>query len=166
VRTLQNNLRSNASGYQRKLNNAISKHGANTNDLINQITVKRESLDNLSEAMSKSFVAGNIDMSTFVQVSGRGLKGACYCDCFSTFFSLRFCCTLIRKIDISRRVFSFFFFYFILSFSFLHQRSTKRRGLISIKYLRNLLHSMLFSVLGWDGMGGEGSRYTRGRMLL
>ena len=68
MRALQNTLRSNASGYQRKLNNAISRHGANTNDLINQITVKRESLDNLSEAMSKSFVAGNIDMNTFIQV--------------------------------------------------------------------------------------------------
>lgn len=68
VRVLQNKLKSDHLSYELKLNNAKMVCGSSTADVINQIEAKKQSLDDHSESVLKSYNKGAIDMTVFVQV--------------------------------------------------------------------------------------------------
>jgi hypothetical protein len=68
VRVLQNKLKSDHLNYELKLNNAKMVCGSSTADVINQIEAKKQSLDDHSESVLKSYNKGAIDMTVFVQV--------------------------------------------------------------------------------------------------
>ena len=68
VRVLQNKLKSDHLNYELKLNNAKMVCGSSTADVINQIEAKKQSLDDQSESVLKSYNNGTIDMTIFVQV--------------------------------------------------------------------------------------------------
>ena len=68
VKTLQNRLKNVHQNYELKLNNARMVCGSSTADIVNQIEAKKQSLDAQSESVLKSYNAGSIDMTIFLQV--------------------------------------------------------------------------------------------------
>lgn len=68
VRVLQNKLKSDHLNYELELNNAKMVCGSSTADVINQIEAKKQSLDDHSESVLKSYNNGTINMTMFVQV--------------------------------------------------------------------------------------------------
>ena len=73
VAILQTRLQSDHKNYELKLSNARMICGSSTADIINQIEAKKQSLDDQSESVLKSYNAGSIDMSIFLQVIDKSL---------------------------------------------------------------------------------------------
>lgn len=109
MKELQQALKKETSDYQSKLSATTKKYGTSREDCLKLLKSKMNSLEKHSENLSETFVSGDSDMNTFLQVK-------------TTYFFylfdnqqiyISFYRTLLISLDISMKFFGFIIVFYI-----------------------------------------------------